>query len=60
MTFSFIDFGTRDFVRDHDDVTLKLEFSGYEAADDFIMNGGLEEYGWTNEGTKKWCWEEEA
>lgn len=59
MIFSFIDFGHRDFIRDEKGDCLKLEFSGYEEADDFIMTGGLHEYGWTNEGTKKWCWDEE-
>ncbi len=59
MTFSFIDFGLKDFIRDENGECLKLEFRGYEDADDFIANGGLDEYGWTNKGTKKWCWEEE-
>jgi hypothetical protein len=59
MTFSFIDFGAKDFVRDHYGSTLKLQFNSFEEAEDFIMSDGLNEYGWTNEGTRKWCWEEE-
>lgn len=60
LTFSFIDFGEKDFVRDHNGQTLKVKLKSYEAAEDFIMNGGLDEYGWTNDGTRKWCWEEEG
>lgn len=59
MLISFIDHGTKDFVRDHKGKTLKLEFKNFEAAEDFIMNGGLEEYGWSNDGTRKYCWDEE-
>lgn len=59
MTFSFIDFGSRDFVRDHDGTALKLEFSSYDEADNFIMVGGLDEYGWSNDGTQKLCWDDE-
>lgn len=59
MTFSFIDYGTQDFVRDHTGEALKVEFDSYDHAEDFIMDGGLYEYGWTNGGTRKWCWDEE-
>jgi hypothetical protein len=59
MTFSFIDYGAKDFVRGHDGESLKLKFNSWGAADSFVEDGGLEEYGWTNEGTKKICWEDE-
>ncbi len=59
MKFSFIDFGNRDFIRNHDGETLIMDFSGWEEADDFIMNNGLSDYGWTNEGTRKLCWDDE-
>jgi hypothetical protein len=59
MTFSFIDHGHRDFVRDHDGSALKLEFNSWEEADNFIMEGGLVEYGWSNDGTRKWCWDDD-
>ncbi|GEM_PF-5732834 len=59
MLFSFIDYGLKDFIRDENDEVLKKEFRTYDDADDFISSGGLEEYGWTNEGTLKWCWNEE-
>ena len=42
--FSFIDFGNRDFIRDDEDKVLIKEFSSWEAADDFIMDGGLDTY----------------
>lgn len=57
FSFSFIDFGLKDFVRNEDGDTLILLFPSFSAADSFIEDGGLEEYGWTNEGTQKWCWE---
>ena len=50
--FSFIDFGNRDFIRDDEDKVLMKEFSSWEAADDFIMDGGLDNYAWTNSGIK--------
>ena len=53
--FSFIDFGLKDFIRDEDDQVLILKFASYQDADNFIGDGGLYEYGWTNKGTKKWC-----
>ena len=57
--FSFIDFGLRDFIRDDNDEVLIKQFKTYQQAGDFIADGGLDEYGWTNEGTRKWCWEDE-
>lgn len=57
--FSFIDFGLKDFIRDYDDEVLILKFASYHDADEFITDGGLDEYGWTNEGTKIWCWDAE-
>lgn len=59
MEFSFIDYGTKDFVRDEQGETLKMQFNSWEDADDFIMRGGLDEYGWSNDGTRKWCWDED-
>ena len=59
MEFSFIDHGHKDFVRDHDGSCLILDFNSYEEAEDFIMNDGLVEYGWSNDGTRKYCWDEE-
>ncbi len=58
-TFSFIDFGIMDFIRKENDEVLKLKFNNYEEADDFVMSDGLNEYGWTNKGTRIWCWENE-
>lgn len=57
--FSFIDFGLRDFIRDDNDEVLIKQFDNFQQADDFIADGGLDEFGWTNTGTRKWCWEEE-
>jgi hypothetical protein len=57
--FSFIDFGLKDFIRDENGEVLTKQFGSYDEAEEFIMDGGLEEFGWTNEGTRKWCWEAE-
>ena len=57
--FSFIDFGLKDFIRTDDGEVLTKQFNSYTEADEFIADGGLDEYGWTNQGTRKWCWEEE-
>lgn len=59
MTFSFIDFGNRDFVRDENGEALKKDFKNWDDADNFIMEGGLDEYDWTNTGTRKFCWDDE-
>ncbi len=56
LQFSFIDQGLRDFIRDENGDVLVKEFSSWEDADEFIMDGGLTDYGWTNQGTQKKCW----
>jgi hypothetical protein len=58
MEFSFIDFGTKDFVRKHNGDTLILEFDTWDDVEEFIMDGNLYEYGWTNQMTQKICWED--
>jgi len=58
-TFSFIDMGLEDFIRTENGDVLKKKFPSYEHAEEFIMDGGLNEFGWTNEGTRKFCWEYE-
>lgn len=57
--FSFIDFGNKDFVRDNDGNVVTKQFSSYDEADDFIASGGLDDFDWSNNGTRKWCWEAE-
>lgn len=57
--FSFIDFGQRNFVKDDSGNVLIKKFNSYEEAENFIADGGLDEYYWTNKGTRKWCWEAE-
>jgi len=59
MEFSYIDLGLKDFIRDENNKVIIKEFSSWEDADDFIADGGLDEYGWTNTGTKKYCWNDE-
>lgn len=59
-SFSFIDFGLKDFIRTDNGEVLIKEFPNYEAASSFVADGGLNEYGWTNERTRNWCWEEES
>ena len=59
MKFSFIDFGLKDFIRTNNGQVLIKEFNGWEEADNFIMDGGLDDFGWTNKGTQKFCWDED-
>lgn len=59
MKFSFIDFGNKDFIRNDDGDCLIMDFKSWEDADNFIMEGGLDEFGWTNKGTQKFCWDDE-
>ncbi|HAQ21134.1 MAG TPA: hypothetical protein DCR40_18155 [Prolixibacteraceae bacterium] len=56
LKFSFIDEGLKDFIRDDEGEVLVKEFTTWTDADEFIMDGGLEEYGWTDQGTRKHCW----
>lgn len=57
--FSFIDHGKRDFLRDEDGRVVIIKFNSYTEAHDHIHTGELNQYGWTNSGTRVWCWEEE-
>ena len=59
LKFSFIDFGLMDFIRNHDGSVLIKNFNSWEDADEFIMDGGLNKLGWTNSGTKKFCWNDD-
>ena len=59
FTFSFIDDGNKDFIRDENDNVFKKKFFSYGDASEFIADGGLDDMGWTNRGTKIYCWEEE-
>ena len=59
LEFSFIDHGNRDFIRTDEGEVLVEEFDSWEEADEFIADGGLECYGWSNKGTTKFCWNEE-
>ena len=59
LHFSFIDFGNRDFVHDEEGNVFILVASSWEEADNFIMEGGLDDFDWTNQGTQKICWDEE-
>jgi hypothetical protein len=56
LQFSFIDEGLRDFIRDENENVLIKEFHNWDEADEFIMDGNLYQYGWTNQGTRKHCW----
>ncbi|MDR2084354.1 MAG: hypothetical protein LBP67_05105 [Bacteroidales bacterium] len=56
LEFSFIDRGLRDFIRDNNGEVLIVEFDSWEAADEYIMSSNLDQYGWTNQGTQKYCW----
>jgi hypothetical protein len=57
-TYSFIDFGLQDFLRTSNGEVLRLKFPSYEAAETWLMIYGVD-YGFTNEGVRYLCWEEE-
>lgn len=56
--YSFIDFGLQDFLRDENGEVVKLKFFDVTCAEDWLLTHG-EEYGWTNQGVRYWCWDEE-
>ena len=58
MTYSFIDFGTRDFLRDAFGDPVEIQCNSYEEAEEWLLAFG-ESNGWTNTGVRYWCWEEE-
>lgn len=55
--YSFIDYGTQDFLRYGNGGVIKIEGSYQDAEDWLILEG--EDYGWTNRGVRYWNWEEE-
>lgn len=59
FTFSFIDMGNEDFVRDDEGIVVKKKLASYEDASGFVADGGLDEFDWSNKGTRNWCWEAE-
>jgi hypothetical protein len=59
LEFSFIDHGLKDFIRNDENKVLIKEFRSWEDADEFVMDGRLDEFGWTNEGTTKVCWNDD-
>lgn len=58
MTYSFIDFGLRDFLRDNSGGVIKIQVESYTEAEDWLLEYG-EDHGWTNEGIRYWCWEDQ-
>ena len=56
--YSFIDFGLKDFLRDDDDEVVKIEASGFQQAEEWLLKHG-EDHSWTNTGIRYWCWDEE-
>ncbi|MAD76899.1 MAG: hypothetical protein CML20_19310 [Rheinheimera sp.] len=61
-TFSFIDFGLKDFLRDEFNEVIKINAEdNHHALDLFLAPGGVaDKSDWTNKGLKSWCWEDEA
>jgi hypothetical protein len=57
--YSFIDFGTRDFLRNDNGEVVEIEAAHYEEAEDWLLDKG-EDYGWTNSGVRYWNWNEES
>jgi hypothetical protein len=53
--WSIIDYGRKDFLRDRSGV---LMFATQRDAEDWLLREG-DDYGWTNSGTKYFCWKEE-
>lgn len=56
--FSFIDFGTRDFLRNEKGEVLEFACQSYEQAENWLLKNG-EKYGWTNQGVRYWNWDDE-
>ena len=56
LELSFIDDGLKDFIRKENGEVLIIKCDSWEDAEDFIMDGKLKKYGWTNTGTRKYCW----
>lgn len=57
--FSFIDFGTKDFLREENGEVLIVNLNSFQEAEDWLLKNG-EKYDWNNEGTKYWCWDIEG
>lgn len=56
--FSFIDLGQKDFLRSDDGDVIEVECSNYDEAEEWLLMHG-DDFGWTNKGTKTFCWEVE-
>lgn len=59
MTYSFIDMGLQDFLRDLSGKTIRLKVASITEAEDWLLKHG-KRYGWTNTGVRYWCWEDES
>lgn len=57
-TYSFIDFGLRDFLRYPDGRVITVKVEAHYEAEAWLLDYG-EEYGWTNTGVRYFCWEDE-
>jgi hypothetical protein len=58
-TWSFIDFGLQDFLRCSLGNVIYFKGSTQEEAEEWLLSEG-EKYGWTNNGVRYWCWDEEG
>ena len=58
-TFSFIDYGNKDFVKYEGGITVRVSAEDHGHAQSIMFEDGLcENTDWTNTGVKTWCWED--
>lgn len=56
--YSFIDEGTKDFLRDDSGEVIVIEGEDFHDAESWLLNHG-EDYGWTNTGVRFHVWGED-
>jgi len=58
--YSFIDFGTLDFIKDSNGNNLIIEFPSLNAAHKFVQTGELKNFLHSSKGISIFCWEAES
>ena len=57
-TYSFIDQGNMDFVKDENEETIRIKCNNKEEAEDWLLTNHSKT-DWTNSGTSFHCWEDD-
>lgn len=57
-TYSFIDSGNRDFVKDSEGETIRKKFESKDHAESWILSN-QHKTDWSNTGVCFYCWEDE-